>query len=397
VTTLISNAMPRALRRERAERTGVRARVWHHWGWLAVGSAIGLSLFGVAAIGTTQPALASRQLVYLAVGLLAAGIVAAQPVRRLERAAWPLFALTVALMVFLLVPHVPEWIVRPRNGARRWINVGFMDLQPSELAKMGYILCMAAWLQAGVQIRRLRGLAATAVLTAVPVLLIMRQPDLDSALLFLPTLLAMLLAAGARTRHIVVALVVAAVLAPASYPFLMPHQRARVDALISQFMGDTRLDNSTGFQSRRAMTLVGAGGVTGTGALAGPLVRFNRLPEEYNDMIFVVAACRWGLAGGLAICGLGLVYGVACMLVALRCGQAFGRLVAVGVGAMVFSQFAVNTGMTLGILPVSGMTLPFISCGGSSLVSLWIMTGAVVCVAFHQPRGFDREALERDP
>jgi cell division protein FtsW (lipid II flippase) len=262
---------------------------------------------------------------------------------------------------------------------------------------MGYILCMAAWLQAGVQIRRLRGLAATAVLTAVPVLLIMRQPDLDSALLFLPTLLAMLLAAGARTRHIVVALVVAAVLAPASYPFLMPHQRARVDALISQFMGDTRLDNSTGFQSRRAMTLVGAGGVTGTGALAGPLVRFNRLPEEYNDMIFVVAACRWGLAGGLAICGLGLVYGVACMLVALRCGQAFGRLVAVGVGAMVFSQFAVNTGMTLGILPVSGMTLPFISCGGSSLVSLWIMTGAVVCVAFHQPRGFDREALERDP
>lgn len=393
MTTLISNAMPRALRRERAERVGARPRVWRHWGWLGVGSALGLSLLGVAAIGTTRPDLAAGQLVYLGVGLLGAGIVAAQPVRRLERLAWPLFVLTVVLMVFLLLPLVPESIVRPRNGARRWINVGVTYLQPSELAKMAYILAMAAWLQAGVPIRRARGLLATLAVTAVPVVLIMRQPDLDSALLFLPTLLAMLLAAGARARHVVGAVVVALALAPACYPFLMPHQRARVDALLSQFVGDTRLDNSTGFQSRRAMTLAGAGGVTGAGALAAPLVRYNRLPEEHNDMIFVVIVCRWGLVGGVAACVLGLLYGVSCLLVALRCGQAFGRLVAVGIGAMVFAQLGVNAGMSLGILPVSGMTLPFVSHGGSSLVSLWLMTGALLCVAFHQPRGFDREAL----
>lgn len=394
MSALISNAMPRALRRERVEAAPARGRVWWNWGWLAVVAALGLSLIGVAAIGTTQPGFATRQLVFLGVGVLAGGIVAAQPVRLLQRLSWPLFFVVLGLLVFLLIPLVPEVIVRPRNGARRWINLGFTDLQPSELAKIAYILAMAAWIQAGAQIRTLRGLLATFAVTAVPVWLIMKQPDLDSALLFFPTLLAMLLVGGARLRHVLVIVAAALLLAPASYPILRPHQKARVDALLAQLTGDTRHDNSIGYQGRRAVTLAGAGGLTGVGGdFATPLIKFNKLPEEYNDMIFVVATCRWGLVGGLAVWGLGLLYAGSCLLVALRCGSAFGRLVAVGIGVLVFVQLAVNTGMTIGVLPVSGMTLPFVSYGGSSLVSLWATTGVLMAIAFRRPHGFDREVV----
>ncbi len=392
MTVLISNASPRSLRRERAERVHVRGRLWFHWGWLSVAAALALSVIGVAAIATTEPALAKKQLIFLGVGLFAGGVVAAQHVRLLQRVAWPLFAVNIGLMLFLLVPFVPESIVHTRNGARRWINLGFTDLQPSEIMKLVFILSMAAWLRAGAQIKRFPGLLATFAVTAVPVVLIMRQPDLDTALLFFPTLLVMLLSAGARVKHIVLIVVVAMALAPLSYTQLKPHQRARVDALMAQFAGDTRLDHSIGFQGSRAITLAGAGGVTGVGAeFADPLITFNRLPEEFNDMIFVVVACRWGLLGGIAVWLLGLLYSFGCLVVALKCSNAFGRLTAMGIGTMFFAQLAVNTGMTIGVLPVSGMTLPFVSYGGSSLVSLWVTTGVLVCIASRRPHGFERE------
>jgi cell division protein FtsW (lipid II flippase) len=185
---------------------------------------------------------------------------------------------------------------------------------------------------------------------------------------------------------------VALALAPLSYTQLKPHQRARVDALLAQIAGDTRLDHSIGFQGSRAITLAGAGGVAGVGKeFATPLIKFNRLPEEFNDMIFVVVACRWGLLGGVAIWLLGLLYTFGCFLVALRSTNSFGRLVAMGIGTMFFAQLAVNTGMTIGVLPVSGMTLPFVSYGGSSLVSLWVTTGVLMCIASRRPHGFDLE------
>lgn len=393
MTILTSNSAPRAFRREHIQMTNARTRVWAHWGWLTVGAAFALSLLGIAAIATTEPGLAKKQFVFCGVGILAAALVAAQNVRLLQRIAWPLFVINLAALVLLLIPFVPESIVHTRNGARRWINLGFTDLQPSEIMKVTYILAMAGWLSAGAQVGRLRALLATLIVTAVPVVLIMRQPDLDTALLFMPTLLVMLLCAGARVKHLLAVVAVALALAPIAYTQLKPHQKARVDALMAQIAGDTRLDHSIGFQGSRAVTLAGSGGLVGNGAaFATPLIKFNRLPEEFNDMIFVVVVCRWGLLGGIAIWLLGLAYSLGCLLVALKCGNLFGRLVAVGIGGMFFAQLAVNTGMTIGVLPVSGMTLPFVSYGGSSLVSLWVTTGVLVCVASKRTLGFDRDA-----
>ena len=109
-------------------------------------------------------------------------------------------------------------------------------------------------------------------------------------------------------------------------------------------------------------------------------------------MIFAVIVCRWGLLGGLALWALAAIYAFGAFMVGVRAGTMFGRLVAVGIGAMVFLQLMVNTGMTIGVLPVSGMTLPFVSYGGSSLVCLWITTSVLFAVASRRSRGFDLDA-----
>ena len=393
MTVLVSNSLPRSLRRERAADTRASSRAWAHWAWLPVLAAMGLSALGIAAIGTTEPALANRQVGYLAVGLLAAAVAGAQHWRWMRRWAWVLLAVNVALLAVVLVPWVPDAIVRPRNGARRWINVGSVDFQPSELVKLTWVLAMAAWMRTTASVRRLGGVLAAIAATAVPVALILLQPDLDSALLFGPVLLVMLLAAGARLRHLALVACVVAVLAPCSYPFLRKHQRDRIDALVAQVLGDTRVNDGIGFQSSRAVTLAAAGGVLGNGRRdAGTLIHYNRLPEEHTDMIFSVIVCRWGLLGGLAVWALAGLYAFGAFMVGLRAGTMFGRLASVGVGAFVLVQLLVNTGMTIGLLPVTGMTLPFVSYGGSSLVCLWLTTSVLFSIASRRSRGFDLDA-----
>jgi len=390
MTVLVSNSLPRSLRRERASATRTPARIWANWAWLPVAAALGLSLLGIAAIGTTEAGLARRQLGYLIVGMVMATAVGAQHWKDLRRWAWVLLAINAAALLFVLLPWVPESVVRPRNGARRWINVGSVDMQPSELVKLTWVLAMAAWMQAAPSVRRLSGVAAAIAVTLVPVGLIAMQPDLDSALLFLPCLGVMLVAAGARIKHLAIIAALGLALAPLSYPFLKPHQRDRIQAMVAQVTGDTRVNDGIGFQGSRAITLAASGGVAGLGREeASTLIRFNRLPEEHNDMIFVVIACRWGLLGGLAVWVLGAAYAFGAYMVASRAGTAFGRLAAVGIGSMVFLQLSVNTAMTIGLLPVSGMTLPFVSYGGSSLVCLWMATAVLFSIASRRPRGFD--------
>src|SRR5690606_16338214 len=137
----------------------------------------------------------------------------------------------------------------------------------------------------------------------------------------------------------------------------------------AQMRNDNRYVQDIGFQGARAMTLVGAGGLTGVGREhAAALVSYNRLPEEHNDMIFAVICCRWGLVGGLVVWALFLLYAAGGLITAGLARNPFARLVAVGIVALTLTQVVINTGMTVGLLPITGMTLPFISYGGSSLL-----------------------------
>lgn len=370
---------------------------WWNPGWICVVSAILLNLIGLASIATTEPDFARKQALFVPVGILAAIIAASPDYRRWRRWVPALCVVTLILLVFVLIPLVPEAIVRPRKGARRWINFGFTDFQPSELAKVVWILAMASWFRLRWNVRSIQGFILPFVITTIPMVLILLEPDLGTALLFPPTLLALLLVAGARMWQIgtVVLVGVVAVSAVLFVPqvrgMLKNHQQDRIEAHLAQVANDGRYRSNIGYQGYQAMTLVGAGGWTGVGRdHAETLIRFNKLPEEHNDMIFAVITCRWGLLGGAVTWGLFAALGFGGFLVSAFARDLLGRLLAAGLTTMILVQAMINTGMTVGLLPITGMTLPFISSGGSSLVTTWLTVGLILNVGLRRPRRMER-------
>jgi rod shape determining protein RodA len=233
------------------------------------------------------------------------------------------------------------------------------------------------------------------VIVFVPVGLIMLQPDLGQSMLFIPALFFVLVAAGARLRHLAIIVVCAAMAAPAAYPFLQPHQQARIVGLLKQVRGDTTTDQDINFQAVTAQTIAGAGGVHGNAEdRTRALVGFNRLPERHNDMVFSVIVNRFGLVGGLAVLGLYAVWLAGAFLAAASTKEPFGRLLIVGCCGFVCAQVFINVGMNVGVVPIIGITLPFVSYGGSSLITMWVMTGLIYNVAVRRPAMLARESLD---
>lgn len=352
-------------------------------------------LLGVEAIDTTRPAIANRQLFLGGFGMLCAVLVAFIPQKRFRQASWWLYVLGLLLLLFLLIPGVPDSVVHPRNGARRWINLGYIDMQPSELAKIAFVFAMASHLRFKIHYRRFKGLLLALFVAIPPMFLILVEPDLGTAMLFLPALLAMLIAAGAKYRHLLAIGLLALVVAGSMYPILRPHQKDRIHALIAQVQGDDRYEQSIGYQGARAKMLIGAGQATGVGKeFAGELLEANHLPEEHNDMIFAVIALRWGFWGAIGVWSLFLLLGVGGIIAAVGCKDPFPRLVAVGLTTMILSQMVINTAMTLGLAPITGLTLPFVSAGGSSLVITWLMVGILFGIAMRRDPRMTREGFQ---
>ena len=364
--------------------------VWMNAGWIVVIAAVLLTVWGYFSIEITEPALAKKQLMFAVFGIIAAAAACVPSHKLLSKSAWYLYGISAILLLLVLVPGTPEWLVRPKNGARRWLNVGLFEFQPSEIAKLALVLVLANWLRRPPSILKWRGFFAPFAIAMPLILLILVEPDLGTAMLFIPPVLAMLLVAGARKRHLATLILGVMLIAPITYPILRPHQRERVDALFAQFRGDDRYARDIGFQADRAMTLVGAGGFSGNDHdHAQALVKNNHLPEEHNDMIFAVICCRWGFLGGIGIWCLGLMYAGGAAICALSTRDPFSRLIATGIAAIVFTQIAINTGMTLGVFPVTGITLPFVSYGGSSMVSGWLATGIIFGLGLRKPRNLE--------
>ena len=377
-----------------------------NWGWVTVIASLLLSLLGVYAIDmglneNLDPSLgqlstvAIKQFIFMLMGIVACLVIMLPHYKLVSAFAWLYFLVCIALLLFLLVPGIPSSIVTPRNGARSWINLGVTDFQPSEITKIAFVLGVAQYLRFRTQHRKLKGLIVPGIIAAVPVALITVQPDLGTASLFVPALFAMLIAAGARLRHLILIVLCAAMSAPIAYPFLRPHQKLRIEAIIKQFQGDESTNFDINFQSSRAQMLIAAGQVTGTPEpTARALVRYNALPERENDMIFAVVVARFGLLGGLGMLGLYALWVIGALIVAASCREPMGRLIAVGIPAFIATQVVINVGMNLGILPIIGITLPFLSAGGSSLITCWLMTGLIMNVAFHRPKPPYRSSFE---
>lgn len=381
-----------------------------NYAWITVAAAVALTLLGIYCIDVAEAvkdqglgqgrsgvlsSSASKQLVFMLVGLGAAVAIALPPYRWLGYLSPLLMLGTVGLLIFLLVPGVPEWIVKPRNGARGWINLGVADFQPAEVAKIVWVLVIARYMRFRHTHRTIAGLLPMALITGVPMALMTLQPDLGTATLFVPSLFAMLVAAGAKMKHMVLILVLAMACTPAMYPLLRPHQKVRFIALFKSMEGDKASAQDVNYQSYTAQTLAAAGGIDGVGdERSRVLVHFNRLPERHNDMIFSVIVNRFGLLGGLATLGLYLLWVCGALLAAASTRDPFGRLVIVGLTAFIIAQVLINVGMNLGVFPIAGITLPFVSYGGSSLVTGWLMVGIIFNIAVRRPRPPVRDSFE---
>lgn len=376
-------------------------------GWFALLAAVGLTVIGITAIATVDrgEGHAADQARWLAVALGVMLLCILPHPRHFTHAAVPLAVLLTLVLVMQITPGMPRSIVPVINGTRRWINLRVMNVQTSELAKIVYLLALAAYLRHRTHYRTFRGLLVPFVIMFVPITLILMQPDLGTAMLFMPALLAMLLVAGARLRHLaaivglglaVVALNIVAIFTlPDNMQLLREYQRNRIIATISQARGDNRYQQDVGFQQHKSIMLVGAGGLAGLGEQqAATLIGFNRLPEDHNDMIFTVIVNRWGLVGAVAVTGLYGLLIAAMMRVAARNKDGFARVVIVGFAAILLAQTFVNIGMAVGLLPIIGTTLPFISYGGSSLLASYAMIGLTLNFAAQRPAIIQRPAFE---
>lgn len=390
--------------------------VWLNPGWLMLLAAVALTVLGIYAISLTgglEPGLnhyARRQLIFLGLALLVCGVVAVPHYRWLSELITPIAVVTLGLLVFVLLP-LPRSIVPVRNGATRWIDLGVMDFQPSELAKIVFVLSIAYLLQRRVSHRTFLGMLALFAYTFVPVGLIVVEPDLGTASLFIPALMAMLIAGGSKLRHlffvagmgggfaaaaVAVSLFFAAQPEP-SYPLLREHQVKRLQAMVNTLTGDESGADTINYQGDKARTIVGAGGLTGLDArTARAAVHFNALPEDHNDMIFAVVCNRFGFFGGALVIFLQGMLVISALWVAGACREPFGRITAVGIAAVLGTQATVNVGMTVGLLPITGMTLPFVSYGGSSLLTGYVMVGLIINIALRPPGHLQRESFEFD-
>ena len=347
--------------------------------WGIVGCAVALVALGLTGIARADelndgPDLFSKQVTWVLLSLPVLVASLAVPYRFWKPIGYWLFAASLPLLVVVL-------FMAKRGGARCWIPLGFFDLQPSELVKLTFILALAQYLMYRENHRRLTGLTAPFLITLVPLGLILIEPDLGSAMLFVPVLFAMLFAAGARPRHLVCVALLGVALSPVFWMKMSVEQKSRVTALFSQVDGGPNPggDRWHQHQSKLVMSL---GGVWGSESSGMPLDDPDayRLFAAQTDFVFCMVGERWGLVGGLLTLAAYLALFAFGLMIAGATREPFGILVAVGIVALLATQTVINTGMTVGLLPVVGITLPLMSYGGSSLLTTAIALGLLMNV-----------------
>ncbi len=383
-----------------------------------------LSALGVAGIWVDQPgshADAKKQMLFLAVAVVGMVLFQAVNYQRIGRLAWPFYILSLLLVAYtvlaaamyeryrLKLPGVHEI-----KGTYAWINLGAMSLEPSELAKVSFVLVLARYLRFRSNYRTFWGLLPPFLLALAPLVLILKQPDLGMAMVFVPALFAMLFVAGARAAHLLAIMGIGVALVPLMWfsgtcdrhgadcpicpclpvvrhlpQFVKHYQRARVYALLSD---DPAVLKEGGYQQERARIAMGSGGAWGKGFNNVPVGR--TVPEAHNDMIFALIGEQFGLLGSAVVLGAYMVLFAAGIEIASATREPFGRLVALGLVALLAAQTFINLGVCMRLMPVTGITLPFISYGGSSLLSSFMAVGLLLNIGQHRPLVMARESFE---
>jgi cell division protein FtsW (lipid II flippase) len=310
-----------------------------------------------------------------------------------------LLGFVLVLLALLLVSKfvVTLPFAKPINETYRWISFSVAgralpSLQPSEFCKLAYIMALAWYLRYRSNYRNFKALIGPFALALLPMVLILPEPDLGTVMLMMPILFIMLFVAGAKVRHLLLIILMACLVSPLLWYKMESYQRIRISsvllqnawirdkaerhpalgrALVGTKFSTKQWKNDWGFHLIRSKYAIASGGIdsaAGYGFRKGPFIKYGFLPERHNDFIFAVIAHQWGFWGPLGVLSLYVIIASCGLEIAINNTDPFGKLLAVGIVALFVAEVVINVGMTLGLMPITGLTLPLVSYGGSSLL-----------------------------
>ncbi len=374
-----------------------------------------LSSLGIISIWADKPEEGMKQLIFLGVAIGCMTLFQAVNYLKIGRYAWIFYVLSLLLVLYTVAaaikggPNPPPGAqplpgVHSVKGAYAWITLGPVSIEPAELCKFAFVLVLGRYLRFRSNYRTLSGLFAPFALALVPMALILKQPDLGMVMLFLPVLFAMLFAAGAKVRHLLTIAALGLALAPIAWfsgeehvpvlshfpQLIKKYQKQRVYAFLESDSQSER--QAKAYQTHRAMIAIASGGLSGKGF--GEIPIGQSVPEAHNDMILALIGEQFGFWGVLALLVAYLVLFAAGIEIAAATREPFGRLVAVGVVAVLAAQSFFNLLVATGLMPVTGITLPFVSYGGSSLVASFMAAGFLLNIGQNRPMVMARDAFE---
>jgi rod shape determining protein RodA len=353
---------------------------------VALISSIGFAMLYSAGNGDLQP-WAGRQMTRFAIALIpmiAAGLI---DVRYWYRSAYWIYAAALLLVVAVDLHGIAGM------GAQRWIYIGMVQLQPSEIMKVALVLALARYFHGlpSEDPGRLRYLVVPALIVAVPTALVLKQPDLGTAMMLLAAGATLCFLGGVRLWVFAVGAAAAAAAAPLAWSMLRDYQKTR----FLTFLYPDRDPLGAGYHILQSKIALGSGGMFGKGFLLGTQSHLSFLPEKQTDFIFTMIAEEFGLVGGLTLLALYVLVIVYAFLIAMRSRSQFGRLLGLGIAVNFFLYAFINTAMVMGLIPVVGVPLPLISYGGTAMVTLLLGFGLLMNVGIHRDVLISRQGESR--
>ena len=352
---------------------------------------ISIVLFGILNIylatkGLTSPFyFAKKQLIWLFISLIVIYFLLSVDYRVIYRYVPIFYWISIILLIAVWIPGIGITV----NGARGWINLGVMKLQPAEVAKFAIILSLAKLLEEmDCQVNNIKNLFKIAVLVLIPVGLILIQPDMGMGMVCFFIVLGMLFIAGLDKRIIYggFCALLAAILILWNSGLILPHQKARILSFVSTDVDDS---SGNGYQLSQSLIGIGSGGLTGSSSISlspsvSPGYAGTHVPEVQTDFIFAAIAEQWGLLGAAFLLFLYGVLIVRMVAIARRSEDRFASSVCIGMVSYFLFAITQNIGMTIGLLPITGITLPLVSYGGSSLLTTSVAVGLVLNIGMRR-------------
>jgi len=366
-------------------------RLWRvHWLFvlvLIITASVGFIMLYSAANGSIEP-WAGRQMARFGVGLVAMLVVAMTNLRIWLKYSYAFYGATLLLLVAVELGGTIGM------GAQRWIDLGVFNLQPSELMKIALVLALARYFHSGniEDIGRPSYLLVPLLLVAAPTALVLRQPDLGTALMLVIGSGALFFVAGIRIWKFVLLMVAGLISAPIGWQFLREYQRQRV----LTFLNPESDPLGSGYHIIQSKIALGSGGLFGKGFMQGSQSHLSFLPEKQTDFIFTMLAEEFGLVGGLGLLGLYILILAYGFTISLNCRNHFGRLVGMGVTTTFFLYVFINIAMVMGLIPVVGIPLPLISYGGTAMMTLLLGFGLLLSVHINRDEAIGRRGAADD-